>query len=124
MATIYFHYFEKSNQLVIDHVASSGISNSYSTGNKEKIDLSSLEPVKYIARSNTDHDNVLVIEHEDKTYTLDAMHPAIIIERPIVNATLKVHDPKVSEDVQFSISFNALCFHPHTHIKTLNGNVI
>lgn len=125
MATLYFHYFEKTNQLIVDHVAASGMSNSYVTGNNEKIDLSNLEPIQFIARSNTDHDNILVIEHDQHKYTLDGgANPAIMVKDPIVNATLRVYDPNIPDEHQFSIQFNALCFHPHTQIKTLNGNVM
>ena len=109
--------------MIVDHVAASGMSNSYVTGNNEKIDLSNLEPIQFIARSNTDHDNTLVIEHDGNKYTLDGgATPAIMVKDPIVNATLRVYDPKIMDEHQFSIQFNALCFHPHTLVKTLNGN--
>lgn len=123
-ATLYFHYFEKNDQLVVDHVSSNGISNSYVTSNNDRIDLSNLEDVKYVARANTDHDNVLHIDMDGVRYTLDALNPAIVIDKPIVNATLKVHDPNIDEDDHFSIHFNALCFHPDTCIKTTKGLVM
>lgn len=124
-ATIYFHFFEKNNQLIVDHVGSNGISNSYVTADRDRIDLSNLEPVRYIARANTDHDHVFHIDHDGKRYTLDGgAAPAVMIDRPIVNASLTIYDSAKDGDKMFSISFNALCFHPHTMIKTLNGAVM
>tara|TARA_B100001093_G_scaffold3139_3_gene3242 strand:+ start:12887 stop:13705 length:819 start_codon:yes stop_codon:yes gene_type:complete len=120
-ATLYFHYFEKNNEMMVDHVSSNGMSNSYVINNEERIDLSNLEPVKYIARANTDHDKVFIIKHEGKEYELDGgSAPAIMIDEPMINATLIVVETG-NDEAKFSINFNALCYHCDTEIKTLDG---
>ena len=123
MATVFFHYFNDTDNLVINHVSSTGVSNSFSVANTSVLDISNLEDVLYLKRANTDTDNLIVVNTGSNEYTLDAT-TELQVNEPLINATIKVQDVGIDGDDHFSMSLSALCFHPHTEIETENGPVM